>query len=212
MDALLQRTREALNTNRGIVLGENHLTPVVPDWVRSNLSTLRESGVTTLFMEIKDHRQPFIDNFFAGQISEDELRNAINGMNDTAFENLIIEAKNQGIRVIAMDLEDPTQYIRDRNGGWVRDEYDNDRLTYSNPIWAQRITEYMSLQPDAGRYVVIAGMLHTNPDASSPQRGVDAMLGIPSIDVYTAAMASSANNSQYPGLQGLLPEGLVLSE
>lgn len=221
-DPILQRTSELLRESNGIVFGENHLTPIAPDWIRTNLASLKQSGVTTLFMEIKDHRQPIIDGYFSGTVSEADLRNELGGANDTAFENLIVEARAQGIRVVAMDLEDPTIMIRDRDGRLVEDTYDQDRLIYSNPTWARRVQETMAAQPAGSRYVMLAGADHTNKTGHPERRGVDDLLGIPSIDLMTTEAAQSHNRfsadaNSYRSQNGmsllaLIPEDVVLSK
>jgi hypothetical protein len=144
-------------------------------------------------MEIKDHKQPIIDAFKQDEASVEDLRAALTGMNDEAHENLIIAAREQGLTVIAMDLEDPTKYKQDRDGRWVEDVYDYDRLQYSNPAWARRVNETMENQPEGARYIMLAGAAHTNKGDDPRYSGVDSILGIPSIDIMSTEGAERKN-------------------
>lgn len=209
MDELLNKTSALLKHSNGIVYGENHLSPNAGQWVRSNIENLKELGLTTIFLEIKRDQQNMLDDFATGKITEHDMRDSISQLNAEATENIIIEAKRLGLQVIAVDLKDPTPYLDSNNkptwkrfdfdsiaGEHQKDEYDLDRLEYSNPAWADKVTKTMSEQPDSAKYLMLVGSDHTNLTDDPRYRGVDKILGIPSIDIYSEEDVKR-NNSPY---------------
>lgn len=208
MDILFDKTSELLNHSNGIAYGENHLSPNAGQWIKSKLEELQGLGVTTVFLEIDRDQQAMLDDFESGSINEQEMRDAISQMNDTASEDIIIEAKRLGIQIVAVDTDiDPTPYLDDNGrptafpssfdvleGKYKTDDYDNDRLNYSNPSWADRVTDTMASQPDGAKYVMLVGAAHTNLTDDPRYRGVDKILGIPSIDIFSEQDVQNNNS------------------
>ena len=195
-DPILKQSLELLGKHPGIVYGENHLSSATPDWVCSNLRSLKAAGATTLFLEIKNKNQPWISDFLKGKLSESDFRSRMKGTtvcsDSVGMANLIVEAKKQSINVVAMDIEDPTPYVI-KNGERVKDVYDEDRLEYSNPAWAKTVNDQMKQQSNGAKYIMIAGNGHTNKMNDKSTRGVDSILNIPSIDIFSNSLARDAN-------------------
>lgn len=158
------------------MFGDNHTTAVAPDWVRANLAELRSSGVTQLFMEIPERNQPIIEQFYAGAATEQDLRDNIGGLNSEAFVDLIVASRQAGIRVTAMDVNYTIP--------------DNYRLSVANAHWQEIIEHTMEGEQSGSRFVVLAGMRHTDKSTELAHRGIDAMLGVPSIDIYDNQIAT----------------------
>jgi hypothetical protein len=173
-DPILKQSLELLGKHPGIVYGENHLSSATPDWVCSNLRSLKAAGATTLFLEIKNKNQPWISDFLKGKLSESDFRSRMKGTtvcsDSVGMANLIVEAKKQSINVVAMDIEDPTPYVI-KNGERVKDVYDEDRLEYSNPAWAKTVNDQMKQQSNGAKYIMIAGNGHTNKMNDKSTRG-----------------------------------------
>jgi hypothetical protein len=197
-DPILKQSLELLGKHPGIVYGENHLSSATPDWVCSNLRSLKAAGATTLFLEIKNKNQPWISDFLKGKLSESDFRSRMKGTtvcsDSVGMANLIVEAKKQSINVVAMDIEDPTPYVI-KNGERVKDVYDEDRLEYSNPAWAKTVNDQMKQQSNGAKYIMIAGNGHTNKMNDKSTRGVDSILNIPSIDIFSSSLARNENKA-----------------
>jgi hypothetical protein len=211
-DPILKQSLELLGKYPGIVYGENHLSSATPDWVRSNLRSLKAAGVTTLFLEIKNKNQPWISDFLKGKLGESEFRSRMKGtgcLDSVGMANLIVEAKKLSINVVAMDIEDPTPYVM-KNGQLVKDDYDEDRLQYSNPVWAKTVNEQMKPQSNGAKYIMIAGNGHTNKMNAKSYRGVDSILNIPSIDIFSSSLARNENKAaEALGIEHPIPDSAI---
>lgn len=200
MDPLLNKTSQLLRSSNGVVFGENHLDPNAANWITENLAQLKENGVETVFLEIAREQQPMLDSFATGSITEEKMRHSIrhggaSQANETAVEDIIVEAKRLGINIIAVDLNaDPTPYKQDAFGRFVPDTYNDDRLQHSNPAWAERVNEIMAQKPEESKYIMLAGAAHTNKTDDFRYRGIDKILGIPSIDIYSADLVKKNND------------------
>lgn len=209
-DEILEKSLALLKSNQGIVYGENHSSSATADWMRANLKTLKMAGVTTLFMEIKDQHQPVIERFMQGKADRANLRAAIAGWNADAFCDLIVEAKAQGIKIIAMDVNDPTPYKYEGRKR-VKDERDLDRLDYSNPAWAARVRNHIKGH-EKTKFIMLCGAEHTKTLALShpARKGVDVLLAVPSIDIYDSDRAK-LHNSIAVKAESKIPEDIINS-
>jgi hypothetical protein len=198
-DPILEKSLELLGTQRGIVYGENHLSSATPDWVRSNLRSLKAVGVRILFVEIKNKNQPSISKFLSGKLSEKDFRSQILIGTTDGVVDLIVAAKKHSMNVVAMDVEDPTPGVK------PRDPHQH-RLEYANPAWAKAVNEQMAQQPGDVKYIMVAGNLHTNK-AHDKYQGVDSLLGVPSIDIFDNS--SAKNENKVARLIGLGPKYMI---
>jgi hypothetical protein len=191
-DPILKQSLELLGKYPGIVYGEACFSSATPDWARSNLGSLKAAGVTTLFVEIKNKNQPWISDFLKGKLDEDDFRSRMKRTTACSdlvgMANLIVEAKKLSINVVAMDVEDPTPHVM-KDGLRVENDYDKHRLQYSNPAWAKTVNE----KSNGAKYIMIAGNAHTNKINDPSLRGVDSILNIPSIDIFSNDLAINEN-------------------
>lgn len=171
----LELIETVLWANPGIFLGEAHDDNAPPAFMIENMSKLKEMGVEVLFLEmVYSRNQKLIDDYYKDDAALDKLKASIlEGWSDHGKEaveryvEIIKAAKKAGVKVVAIDVP------------YVAEPYSSfERLVTSNAQWYKTIKQYLK-DNEVQKYIVYGG---TNHSAAATPKGIDYMLGIPSID------------------------------
>jgi len=182
-DGTIKGGNEALVTallakNPGIFFGDWHGTTGVVDTFSSLLPTLKGSGVRILFVEMVPSSVPILEKFQKDGDTKalkerlDKLGWGKDGGGKwlDRLVNMLAEARRIGIKLIGID-----------------ESYSYEKepvVEQSNPHWATVIRATLAKGPKNEKYVIFGGLGHSANYAEN--KGVNALLGIPSITPYTA--------------------------
>lgn len=189
---------------RGFVIGDNHDQLSTPVYLRDNMARLKEMGINKLYVEFNDDIKPMLAALSTPK-AQDELRDHLSAtmaplhpLAGQAQYEMIRAAHEAGLKVVPID--------KDNSGA-----FSPERLEKADKAMAEAVRA-----DDNGKdgYLVVVGTGHTyaanlglscidnktgafygadksqcKPDDKylSPQGGLDAQLGIPSIDVLPEA-------------------------
>lgn len=167
-----------LHKNPGIFLCDLHGHHNIPEFIAKSMPKLKQSGVNKIFMEmIPAEKQSMLDQFFDNGNNSDEVLdyftehwgNKSEGIAKKYF-NIIKTAKENGIKVYGIDEPNVVYHSNTLSS----------RLERSNPYWKDVIVR--NTNPN-DKYIVYGGAGHA---ANYPaNKGVDYMLGIPTISIET---------------------------
>ncbi len=167
-----------LAKNPGLFFGDSHGTIDVIDTFKEILPTLKASGVQTLYVEMV----PSADQSVLDRFQKDGDTKALKeflikagwdiGQDGKWVDHLVTmlaEARNNGIKLYGIDEQGSGKLPQ------------SSRTARANPHWAEVIN---NTQPKrSGKYVIFGGAGHS---ANYPaNKGVNVLLGIPSITPYT---------------------------
>lgn len=174
MDPIFDKARALLKTNQGLAIGDVHGQEAINNWIITNLPKFKQENTRIIFLEtmyVLD--QPTIDGFLRREPLSEQRMDAFfanfysAGWGESDY-NIVKSARDQGIEIVALE-EGRKASIGDEG------------LKISNAQWHKRILERISTLAPGEKYLVIAGGRHTQPREGVP--GIDARLGIPSIDL-----------------------------
>ena len=166
-----------LKRNRGVMFGDIHGNAKVLDTMSMFLPHLASSGAKVFFVEmIKSADQAVLDRFMqTGDVSALAKHLIATGWdkgNDgrwaTQLASVLNNARKLGMKLVGIDV---------KNTG-------NSRLESSNTPWASKIEETMRTMPREAKCVLFGGLGHSANYQFN--KGVDALLGIPSIDFVSS--------------------------
>lgn len=208
---LMKELREG--GQRGFVIGDNHDQLSTPVYLRDNMDRFKEMGINKLYVEFNDDIKPMLgalsDPKAAGEL-RDHLSATMAPLHPLAGEaqyEMIMAAHEAGLKVVPID--------KDNSGA-----FSPERLEKADKAMAEAVRA-----DDNGKdgYLVVVGAGHTyganlglscidnktgefygadktqcKPDDKylSPQGGIDAQLGIPSIDVLPEAGPTAVFNNK----------------
>ena len=178
-----------LQSNTGIVIGESHEDKSPKQFLIDNMAMLKSHGVTTLYMEhILHENQSMIDAYMqssAGVAMPRELELYLKNLDEerhlsgnATFTNVVKTAKNNGIRVVAIDTESSYQIVNNSIADLGNEEISINRYKAMNMAMLERFREYN----DGGKYVVFVGSAHASTCQGVP--GVSDLLGCPNIVIH----------------------------
>ena len=181
-EALLSLVSE----NRGIVIGEVHDDPSPKALLIKNMESLKKQGVTTLFFEhllIEAHSEA-LNEYFKPETKQmpsmlkDYLAYLDKGFNaypPNTYTNLIMKAKECGIKVIPIDTV-VSYSLKPMN-----EKEQQQRNLMMNYIAAQQLTKYLENPNEKdGKYLVFCGSSHINMyDTGVP--GITELTGSPTV-------------------------------
>lgn len=178
----------------GVILGENHYRPDVPQFVTENMSGLRAAGMTHLVLEgFLDAEQQDLDDFVSGRAKQmsaallrhvrliDRRRDAHQPSEHRAIERLLMRAREVGVRVVAADhvsarMAAGVGRISDPEHSF---EYDSEkRVARYNRLAAR---QSQSLGPSAG-VLHLTGLSHVHTTKRG-YPGLAQWLGLPAAAV-----------------------------
>lgn len=183
--------RTLLATNEGMFIGEHHKEKAAADFLITHMADLKAMGVTTLYLE-NDHQR------LASSVVSLDCRESYAGVTEGPLRSEIIdEALKHGIRVIgadkALETKDVVRALTDEDG--VPNAL-GDKYVYSPEAVEARdafAAELVAETRDGGKYVMLGGALHSREEKAElfyRSAGLDARLGIPSIDFRSAEYAA----------------------
>jgi hypothetical protein len=200
-----------LEKNDGILWADSHGDTDVVDALSDLLPTLKTSGVQSLYIEmVASADQQVLDKFqkdgdtkaLKEHLVKTGWDHAGDGKEVDHLVKMLANARKTGIKIHGID--------ESGSGDLPLSE----RLERANPHWAQVIRENLSTHPGLGKYVVFGGAAHSGNYPSN--KGVNALLGIPSITPYTTADQNyymSKYNPSRPSINEInvmkMPEGAV---
>lgn len=164
-------TSALLENNRGMMFGDVHGDVSIPRYLAGQMPSLKQQGVEVLFIEMFQSKdQAVLDQFMqdgdkaklAAYLEENNWNKGPGWID--AVVDMADSARRAGIKLVGLDIEN--------TGGT--------RLETSNPHWASVVNQTMEGEPDSSKYVIYGGRGHSAD--YSMNRGVDTMLGIPSVD------------------------------
>lgn len=170
---------KCFDTRKGLVIGEMHEEESPKQFLIDNMTVLKSQGVTTLYMEhlLHEKHQTLLDEYFkspanapmpkvlAMYLAHLDKERKLDGT--ATFTNMIRSAKENGIRIVAIDTE-VTYAVQE----------DKDRMKVMNMSVIERIKQY----EDNGKYVVFVGSAHVDTYKGVP--GVSNLLGCSSLVVH----------------------------
>lgn len=171
-----------LSKNAGIFFGDEHGTIEVVDTFSGLLPTLKASGVRVLFVEIVPSTDPILEKFqkdgdakaLKAHLIELGWDIGADGKWIDHLVNMLAETRKNGIKLCGIDEETDSRRLSP-----------DDRLERANVHWAWAIRETLAKQPKNEKYVVFGGLGHSKN--SSGNKGIEVLLGIPSITPYLAS-------------------------
>lgn len=179
-----------LKNNHGFVIGEIHEHKSPKQFLIDNMPLLKSQGVTTLYMEhlLHEHHQALLDEYMKSSADapipkkleiylryHDERR----GLNDTAtFTGIVKAAKQNGIRIVAIDSEASYQIVGSNIGDRQSLRIEKDRYSAMNISMLERVREHS----DGGKYVAFVGSGHVANCLGVS--GVSDLLGCPNIVIH----------------------------
>jgi hypothetical protein len=197
-DPVLNVLQTWLGGAAGAALGENHREREVPHFLARHARSLREMGVTTLFVEGVDHRdQDLLDHYCATGETTKEFpprqgtrfsrcldwslnRWNLQGRDGLKDAYLVMYAamRAAGIKLVAIDNEDTTAKTR---------------LADSNPVWVKAIRQHICALGPRDKYLVHGGYFHFCDLSREENAGphVATSLGISALFLTTEGAAGS---------------------
>lgn len=182
---------QLVNKNEGIVIGESHRHISPKKLLFDNMAELKKQGVDTIYMEhlMRVTHQKMLDDYFASPsdkmpvmlrdylIKQDRDQLVTNDPTyPYSFLGVVMQAKQQGIRVVAFDNQ--ASYVpHDITKDNARGDPDN-RCLYMNYLAAKTVQEDRT--PGQGKYIVFCGSKHIN-NSVSEVNGITELLGTPSV-------------------------------
>ena len=202
--------------NDGLVIGENHASTKSKQLLADNMETLSRCGVKTLYLEglMSDIHQPDLDVYFSdlhnalpadvatfldNATNNDSLAPFINASPPSCprYTDIVIAAKQQGIKVVAIDCS--TTYLLSHQDSQRETSFPYSRILLMN-FFAGKVIGHYQAQPEAGKYVVLAGDSHISSARFDsllypPVAGLAEITGAVSIDIK-----ETGTNYLYRGL------------
>jgi hypothetical protein len=176
-----------LEKNDGMLWADSHGDTDVVDALSDLLPTLKTSGVQSLYIEmVASADQQVLDKFQKDGDTEALKKHLVktgwdhagDGKEADHLVKMLANARKTGIKIYGIDESGSGRLPL------------SERKERANPHWVQVIRENLSTHPGLGKYVVFGGAAHSgNYPAYSRNypgyKGVNALLGIPSITPYT---------------------------
>lgn len=133
---LVNKARE----KRILLIGTHHRNDYIHEVIANSLPTLAEHAkINTLFVEIPSSQQPNIERFRSGLIEADGIWiHSI--VTSPSFLNILNQARDLGMNIIAMDADVPSTVNRDK---WM----------------SEKVITYMEQHPDE-KAIVFVGARH----------------------------------------------------
>jgi uncharacterized iron-regulated protein len=162
-----------INVNPGVFMGDSHTEFNCSEFMASKMNLLSRRGVGLFFMEMfGSSAQPLLNRYFE---KGDNLNALVSYLKERGWDKrpgmaekyceIVKAAKENGIRIIGID----------------NDAYGRGRLEESNPHWVSVINKYT--EKKGTKYIIFGGGGHSAN--YSLNKGVDYLLGIPSVDLNT---------------------------
>ena len=203
-----------LKNNQGFVVGEVHNDKSAKQFFIDNMGFLKSQGVEILYMEhlLHECHQTLLDEYYRSppntkmpQLLElylkDQDKNR--GLSGSAtFYNVVKAAKENGIRIIAIDSEVTYQLGVAKNIGDLSDSKE-DRIKAMNMLMLERFQEYQN--STTGKYVMFIGSAHVATYLNIP--GGSELLGCPSI-VINDLNKTNINESIKQNVEFHVPHGM----
>lgn len=161
-----------LSENQGLMFGDVHGQVDIPRYLSSQIPALKQQGVTTFFIEMVDSEDQAVLDQFAQDRDKGKLREYLVQSWDKrpgwvdAIVDLVDAAVEADIRVVGINKEDPLKSP-------------GSQLEGRNLHWTAVVNQTMASQPSEAKYVLWGGLGHMGNYLFN--KGVDALLGIPSI-------------------------------
>ena len=198
--------RNIFSSKQGAFIGEEHNSAEIEEFMVSKMATFREMGVGQIYMEMglvedMEAYEAFNNAERGTEAWDTTLRDLIIARSDNdsihSADNridMMIAAREAGIQVFPIDYE----------------RGDDDKVTV-NTRWAETVWDKKSNLKLGERYIVFAGIYHSDDGASLDGRdrsqylGVDRILDIPSVDLI------SPNVDQYRNKFSAIKDDLIVS-
>ena len=167
-----------LQKNPGVFLCDIHGYYNIPEFIARSMPELKASGVTKIFMEMfPADTQPMLDRYFSqGDNSEEVMTYLTEHWSHLEKElpqkyfDIVRYAKENGIKVYGLD--EPVKTFKNNPI--------SERELRSNPFWKDTVINNTNPHD---KYIVYGGAGHAI--TRTEKKGVDCMLGIPSIIIKT---------------------------
>jgi len=145
--------------NQVIIFGEDHLVEMDNYFVGDLLERLQQQGYQHLMVELPEKYQNTVEQFMEGRIEGEELLETINLRIYPDFLYLLTQAKDAGMKVHCMDVNDPSN----RN---ISEDKNRDKEM------AKNIERLMDKEPQA-KIVIFVGAAHAWEDSylTPPSKG-----------------------------------------
>ena len=172
--------------NGGLLICENHGSPVAKDWITQNMAAMKESGVGVVYIEhmLEGNQQNLIDSFLKsekGSPMSPALKNFCN--NDASrkpFADLLEAARENDMRVVGIGSS-----LAQTNTS----ENPHERISTFNERAHEIITndQFNHVEDPNKGYVLLAGqahvIFHEGLDKTKPLKGLSHMLGARAIEI-----------------------------
>lgn len=202
-DPVVTGIEDLLRQHRGVIIGDNHTRRAIPEWIGANLPDLVErANVRVVFLEFFEVMdQPTIDGYLRGDsVAEQRLQtladNYYSAIHPGAPIMRILEsAREAGIRVVAIEQrsDHPESTAAPNESDLeVIQRLGRDRMLNTAIDWKNTIQNETASLASGETYLVMMGMGHTRPQ--DPSIGLDAALGIPSVDMYDDGQWTDTNS------------------
>lgn len=183
---ILAIVRRELNRHEGVFIGETHEQPFAAYFLTANMRTLREAGVTTLYIELPHEslialRDNGVTGLMIEEYGQDVYSLTPSNSYMTAWSTLIEAAELNGIRIIGYDP------VNRRAAG-------NSVALRTAAAMEQRDSggaSIISATHNNGSYIILGGSYHSRiagSEAQNPSAGLPERLGIASIDFIPTEM------------------------
>lgn len=206
--------KDCIQFNKGLVIGERHRDKSPKQFLIDNMALLKSQGVTTLYMEhlLHECHQEMLDAYLKSPIDAPMPKRLELYLRHLDFEqeldgsatyiNIVKSAKENGIRVVAIDSEATYQIGITRNLSDLNDtQLSIDRLKAMNISMLERFSQYN----DGGKYIAFIGSGHVSTCNGVP--GVSDLLGCPNIVIHDLKKAQTQEkievNAQYTDIKNI---------
>lgn len=205
---LIQRV---LHSHQGITIGEAHTMHSPKQFLVDNMTWFKMQGVTTLYMEhlLQDPHQILLDEYLRSPRGTPiplilerylNLLDTEHGLSGTAtFTQVVKSAKENGIRIIAIDTEATYGLaLRETLGDLGDDSASKMRYKAMNQAMVERYEE----NNDGGKFIAFVGNAHVSTMKGIP--GLSDVLDCPNVviaDLDEATEETIAQNVEYHGVR-----------
>jgi|CXWL01.1.fsa_nt_gi hypothetical protein len=206
---------DILSKNNGIAVGDYHNSSTSYPLVSENMAALKKSGVDTIYFDANDVGFSKLNNMSTNElkdelakrtpefIKEEAEKNAAGSYrNKTPLDNygdqlrLFLSAKENGIRLVNIDKEDPARGFESSRA------LGDHRVGSTNYTWTEKILDDRQNMPSGGKYIILGGAGHFGSIGATGRGYVDERLGIPFI-----AFDDRDKNDKSPILKGHHKDG-----
>ncbi|MEK6745483.1 MAG: hypothetical protein AABY33_00420 [Pseudomonadota bacterium] len=183
---------DLLSKNPGIAIGDYHNSSSSYPLVSNNMTDLKKAGVDTIYFDADSAGFSKLSNMSIKDLKEElakrtpeviKQENEKGGPGSYKFKEpidrygdelrLFLAAKENGIRIINIDKDDPARGFESGGAG-------NNRTASTNYTWTERILEDHKEMPRSGKYIILGGGGHFGSSDYETTKGyVDDRLGIP---------------------------------